>query len=393
VSDFAVKLLTMYTRLLPTPRRTFFLFGPRGTGKTTWLRQRFQGALWFDLLDQSLYLDLLRDPGRFRAEVLAHGTATWVVVDEVQKLPALLDEVHRLTSERGSDYKFALSGSSARKLRRGGANLLAGRAINREFFPLVAKEINYDLNLDEVLRFGMLPKVRSEVDAAVGILEAYAVNYIREEVQQEALVQDIGSFARFLEVAALMNGQVLNVANVARDSAVTRPTVQRYFDVLVDTLIGYRLPAWRAKPRVKMVASPKFYLFDTGVVRALGNRVRVPLSDEERGVLLETYVLHELRAWINQADCGGELFYYRTRGGVEVDFIWRLGDNAVGIEVKSTQRWRPQDARGLRDLLENKVIQRAFGVYRGDRELLEGEVRVLPLIQFVKALQSGQVIG
>lgn len=393
MSDFAVKLLAMYARLLPTPEHSFFLFGPRGTGKTTWMKQRFDGALWFDLLDQRLYFDLLRDPGIFRAQVLARQPATWVVVDEVQKLPALLDEVHRLTSERGSDYKFALSGSSARKLKRGGANLLAGRAINRKFFPLVAEEIKYEFELDDVLRFGMLPKVRSEPESAIGILEAYATNYIQEEIQQEALVRDIGSFARFLEVAALMNGQVMNVANVARDSAVTRPTVQRYFDVLVDTLIGYRLPGWRAKPRVKMVASPKFYLFDTGVVRALANRVRVPLSDEERGVLLETYVLHEVRAWINQADCGGELFYYRTRGGVEVDFIWKLGDFAVGIEVKSTRRWRPQDSRGLRDLLEANVIQRAFGVYRGDRELLDGAFRVLPVMQFVKALQSKDVLG
>ena len=221
----------MYTRRLTLPARSFFLFGPRGTGKTTWLRQMLPKALWFDLLRTQTFLDLSQRPDVFRQQVEAMRRGSWIVVDEVQRAPALLHEVHALISEHGRDYRFALSGSSARKLKRLDVDLLAGRVINRQFFPLTAAELRYDIDPGAVLRLGLLPQVQSDPKYAVDTLDVYVSNYLREEIQQEALVRRLDSFARFLQVAALMNGQVANVAGIARDAAVARPTVQGYFDI------------------------------------------------------------------------------------------------------------------------------------------------------------------
>lgn len=375
------------------PERTFFLFGPRSTGKTTWLRANLGSAAWFDLLDQGLFMELLRDPGLLYRRVAALPQGSWAVIDEVQKLPQLLDEVHRVLSGTGGQVRFALTGSSARKLKRGGANLLAGRAINKKFFPLVGAELNYEFDVDELLTFGNLPPVRVEPDASVSILEAYAANYLKEEIQQEAIVREIGSFTRFLDIAAIMNGQVLNVSNVAREAGVHRATVERYFEVLADTLISVRIPAWQPRAKVKEVAAPKFFFFDCGVVRALSRRVRLPLSDAERGPLLETLILNELRGYMNQEDTGGELHYWRTPTGSEIDFVWSLGDVSVGIEVKAATRWRPQDGRALKEIIGAGKISRGFGVYRGTSEQKDGAVWVFPVKEFMKRLQAGEIIS
>jgi len=382
----------MYTRLLPLPERTFFLFGPRGTGKTTWLRAKLPQATWFDLVRTQELLRLMRDPGLLRQSVEALPKGSWVVIDEVQKVPALLDEVHGLIADHGARYRFALSGSSARKLRRLDVNLLAGRAINRTFFPLTAAELEFRFDVDDVLRFGMLPSVRSEPAHAIDILEAYAANYIKEEIQQEALVKNIDSFTRFLEIAALMNGQVVNTTGISRDAAVARPTVQRYFEVLTDTLIGAWLPAWRPRAKVKEVAHPKFYFFDTGVVRAVLQRLREPLEGAERGHLLETFVLHELRAAISIANIGGTLAYWRTPSGSEVDFVWTRGSKSVGIEVKASTTWRSEFGVSLEEMRADRVVQRAFGVYLGREALKRKNVDVLPLVEFLRRLAAGDVL-
>ncbi len=383
----------MFARRLELPERSFFLFGPRGTGKTTWLRTVLPDALWFDLLRTSTFLELSQHPDTFRQQVDALPRGRWIVVDEVQRLPTLLNEVHAILAERGRAYRFALSGSSARKLKRLDVNLLAGRAINRQCFPLTAAEIGVDLPVDQVLRFGLLPQVRSEPRFALDTLDAYVSNYIREEIQAEALVRRLDAFARFLPVAALLNGQVANVAGVARDAAVARPTVQGYFETLIDTLIGYWLPAWRRRAKVKEVASPKFYLFDPGVARALAGRLREPLDGLERGFLLETWLLHELRAAISYHNCGGDLFYWRTPGGTEVDFVWARGRRAVGIEVKAAPRWRPEFGAALKSLASDGIVHTAFGVYTGTAELRDGPLRVLPLRTFLEALTAGTVLA
>ena len=300
--------------------------------------------------------------------------------------------MHALIAEHGRRYRFALSGSSARKLKRLDVNLLAGRAINRQFFPLTAAEVGFDVPIERVLRFGLLPQMWTEPEFAVDALDAYVSNYLREEVQQEAMVRRLDAFARFLQVAALMNGQVTNVAGLARDAAVARPTVQGYFETLVDTLIGAWLPAWRRRAKVKEVASPKFYLFDPGVARALASRIREPLEGAERGPLLETWVLHELRAAIAVQNLGGELHYWRTPSGSEVDFIWTRGSRAVGIEVKATARWRPADGAALRGLVDAGALRAGFGVYTGTAELKDGPLRVMPLTGFLRRLAAGDIL-
>lgn len=386
-------MLAMFARLLKLPERSFFLFGPRGTGKTTWLRQVLPDALWFDLLRTQTVLELSRSPELFRQQVLARPRGSWVVLDEVQRMPTLLNEVHALISERGRDYRFALLGSSARKLKRLDVNLLAGRAINRQFFPLTAAELNFDFDPDSVLRLGLLPQIRSDPEYALETLDAYVANYLREEIQQEALVKRLDAFARFLQVAALMNGQIVNVAGIARDAAVARPTVQGYFETLTDTLIGFWLPAWQRQAKVKEVAHPKFYLFDAGVVRALAGRLREPLESGERGVLLETWGLHELRAAIAYQNLGGELRYWRTPAGSEVDFIWTRANRAVGIEVKAAPAWRPEFGGPLKGLIADRIVKKGFGVYTGTAELRDGPLWVLPLKRFFKALAEGDVLA
>jgi uncharacterized protein len=383
----------MFTRRQQLPERSFFLLGPRGTGKTTWLRQVLPRALWFDLLRTQTLLELSQQPEKFRQQVEARPAGGWVVVDEVQRLPTLLNEVHALITEHGRAYRFALSGSSARKLKRLDVNLLAGRAINRQFFALTAAELDFDFDTDDVLRFGLLPQICADPDYAMDALEAYVANYLREEIQQEALVKRLDSFARFLQVAALMNGQIVNVAGIARDAAVARPTVQGYFETLTDTLIGFWLPAWQRRAKVKEVASPKFYLFDPGVVRALGGRLREPLDGSERGFLLETWVLHELRAYLAFQNLGGELRYWRTPAGSEVDFVWTRGKRAIGIEVKAAPTWRKEFGGPLKDLLTAGIVTAGFGIYTGTAELKDGPLRVLPLKSFLKALTNGNVLG
>jgi len=347
--------------------------------------------LWFDLLRTQTYLDLARHPESFRQQIEAQPKGSWVVVDEVQRLPSLLNEVQALIAEQGRAYLFALSGSSARKLKRMDANLLAGRVFNRQFFPLTAAELNYDFDPDRILRFGLLPQIQAEPDFALDALDAYVTNYIREEIQQEALVRNLDSFSRFLEIAALMNGQIANVAGLARDAAVARPTIQGYFSTLVDTLIGFWLPAWRKRVKVKEVASPKFYLFDPGVVRSLSGRLREPLDGTERGFLLETWILHELRAAMAIQNTGGQLHYWRTPSGSEVDFVWTRGSHAVGFEVKAATTWRNEFGAALKSLMAAGSLGAGFGVYAGTIELKDGPLRILPVKRFLQELSSGHV--
>ena len=388
-------MLVMFTRRLRLPPRSFLLLGPRGTGKTTWLRRHLPRAQWYNLLLDRELLRLMRDPGAFRREIEALPAGAWVVIDEAQKLPSLLNEVHDALSTAPRRWKFALSGSSARRLRRADVNLLGGRVVMRRMLPLTAAELDPERGVAELLRHGGLPQVRAERTAAgrIDLLQAYGETYLTQEIRAEALVRSLEAFARFLEVAAIANAQITNVASVARDAAVARPTVQGYFEVLTDTLLGAWLPAWRPRAKIKEVAHPKFYLFDCGVARALAHRLREPLDAAERGTLLETLVFHELRAQLAYADVGGELAYYRTPSGTEVDFLWTRAGTAVGIEVKASERWRPEFSRPLNDLHQSGAIRRAFGVYLGDRPLQDGAVRVLPFGAFVRELAGGRVLA
>jgi predicted AAA+ superfamily ATPase len=314
-------------------------------------------------------------------------------VDEVQRLPGLLNEVHDLISRHGDAYKFALSGSSARKLRRLDVNLLAGRVIVRAMFPLVAEELASDFSVDAVLRFGSLPGIYSDEQYRVEKLRAYVHTYLRQEIQQEALVKDLGSFHRFLKIAALMHGQVVNQAAISRDAAVARTTVQRYFETLVDTLVGYLLPAWQPKAKVREHGKPKFYFFDPGVVRAISDVVDEPLAAVEAGALLEGFILHELRAAIAYQGLGGEISYWSTPGSKEIDFVWVKGPRRVAIEVKNSRQWRAEYAKTINEFLDAGTITRGFVVYRGKERYRSGKVDVLPVEDFLSMIYKDPSLG
>lgn len=383
----------MYPRRLDLPHKSFFLFGPRGTGKSVWLEQRLGHAdLKIDLLKSGEYLRYRRDPSLLAQEVAALGNRpVWVVIDEVQKLPELLDEVQALLFDDRYDCRFALSGSSARKLKRSEANMLAGRALLKRMFPLSLLELGEDFRLQGALRFGQLPlSVTSATRAEkIDFLDAYVETYLKEEIQQEALVRNLDGFYRFLAVAGLMNGQVLNIANIARDVGVARSTVQGYFGILEDTLLGWRLPAYRNRAKVKEVAHPKFYLFDCGVQRALAGLHRDQPSAAETGVLFETFILNEFRALNAWRSHGGQFFYWRTESGNEVDLVWKRGKQAVGFEIKSSVAWKAGFHKGLNALMQSGDIQHAYGVYRGSRILKAGDVTVLPYAKAVEMVWEG----
>ena len=380
-------MLAMFTRLATIPNRSFFLLGPRATGKTTWLRDNFKNATWYNLLHGEELLRLSRSPHSFRLEVEKLPEDSWVVVDEVQKLPELLTEVHDLISRK--QCRFVLSGSSARKLRRSGADLLAGRAVTRDFFPLVSAELSETFQLSHALQYGMLPDVWNDPRDAADILSAYADTYLRQEILQEGLVKNLPSFSRFLQVAALMNGQVLNVSSIAKDAQVARQTVQNFFDILVDTLIGVRLPAFRPQLKVREQAHPKFYLFDCGVARALAGNLRDPLEDLQKGFLLETLLLNELRSYLAYSHVGGELSYWRS-GQREVDFVLSRGKKRISIEVKATTRWRSEFSGPSIELLETKTVSSAYAVYLGERAFDDRGLQVHPFSEFVNALFQGK---
>ena len=372
----------MYSRLLELPEKSFFLFGPRGTGKSVWLEQRLgHAALSVDLLKSSEYLRYRRDPSLFTREVAAlRDECPWIIIDGVQKLPELLDEVHALLFESRNRCRFALSGSSARKLKRSHANMLAGRALMKRMFPLSMLEIGEDFSLQDALRYGQMPLSVSSTTRAekVEFLDAYVETYLREEIQQEAFVRNLDSFYRFLTVVGVVSGQILNIANIARDVGTARSTVQGYFSILEDTLLGWYLPAYRNKAKVKEIAHSKFYLFDCGVQRALVGLHRDEPSGVETGNLFETFLLNEFRAINAWRSYGGRFFYWRTESGNEVDLVWKRGEYAVGFEIKSSESWKGTFNKGLNVLMESGDIQRAVGIYRGRRILKMGEVTVLP---------------
>ncbi len=381
----------MYPRSLPLPPDSFFLFGPRSTGKTTWLRSNLTNATWFDLLLDRDFLDLSAEPDRL-IDLVEATDGGWIVIDEVQKLPKLLNSVHHLLTKHPGVYKFALSGSSARKLRRLDANLLAGRVVERRFFPMTSRELGSGFQLDSALTTGLLPLVYSEPNLAEDRLTAYVHTYLQQEIRQESLVRDFPSFSRFLRVASLLNGHTINYTNVGRDAGVKRKIVEKYFSILVDTLIATWLPAWQAKATMKEVAKPKFYFFDCGVARACANRLGASLSVEEQGFLLETLILHEIRAYLSYSGKRGELSYWKSGSGNEVDLIWSHGDKHIGFEIKSSTNWKSTYERGLKTLLSRQKLHKAYGLYRGMRPLRSAGIDIFPIQMFLQRLCDGEIL-
>lgn len=372
----------MYPRILKAPgEKSFFLFGPRGTGKTAWVRSQLPDALYLDLLESETYARLLARPDRL--ESYAVDDAQWVVIDEVQRVPALLDEVHRLIEARR--LRFALTGSSARKLKRGGTNLLAGRALTRFMHPFTAGELGEDFRLDHAMDFGCLPATWVESDPR-GFLTSYVTTYLKEEVQQEGLTRNLGAFSRFLEAASFSQASPLNISEVARECAVERKVVTNYFTILEDLLLAIRLPVFTRKAKRKLIAHPKFFFFDVGVFRAVRPRGPLDSAEEIGGAALETLVLQHLRALNNGMDLGYAISYWRTPAGTEVDFVLYGEHGLHAIEVKRSRTLRSRDLTGLRTFREDYPMARCLVLYGGDRRMREGEVDVWPIEDGLRSL-------
>ena len=363
-----------------------FLWGPRKTGKTTLLKMRYGQARWYDLLDTGLQTELILRPHLLREQILAE-TPELVVIDEIQKVPALLDEVHWLLENTST--RFILCGSSARQLRHGAANLLAGRAWRHELFPLTTAEIA-DFDLDRALLHGTLPVHYLEDDPRRS-LKAYVFEYLQEEIIHEALVRNVPSFARFLENVALTHGRLLNYANLAREAGVTAKTVRAYYQILTDTLIGHALEPWTRRKKRRLIETAKYYLFDVGVANHLAGIEQLVPGTDTYGRAFEHFLLEQVRAWLAYRERDLPLYFWRTSTGFEVDLI--VGDMHRAIEFKASSRIGQRDLRGLRALMEDQPVGQALLVCREDtpRRTSDG-IDILPWAEFCRRLWNDELV-
>ena len=385
-------------RDIQKPSTSFFLFGPRGVGKSTWLKQNFKHALMINLLEYDTYLKYLRNPSYLRDVTRVLKAGDWVIIDEIQKIPSLLDEVHNLIENK--KLKFILSGSSARKIKRLGGNLLAGRAITRYLSGFSAKEIPKS-SVQDLLEFGSLPLVVLQKKIRKDVLRAYVTTYLKEEIQEESLVRNIQPFSRFLEVAALFNGEQVNKSNIAREAEISRSNIETYFSILEDTLVGYFLPAFKLYAKVREQSHPKFYWFDTGVARAVANLLSNPPEKTWLGKALETFIFHEIRVHNHNSGKHNRIGFYRLQSGIEIDFVIELSRKTTSkkgqvtlLEVKNSPKWDWRWTKGMLSVKkDSKSIQvkNMFGIYRGKDILLKDKVTVLPVDVFLKKLHKGQI--
>lgn len=363
-----------------------FFWGPRQVGKSTLLRERFPQALYYDLLSSGEFRRLASNPGILREECLATGWTRGkqphpIIVDEIQKLPELLDEVQNLISRDG--LHFILTGSSPRKLMRGGGNLLGGRAVRQELYPLTSAEIP-DFSLERALNHGLLPPHYLATNATK-LLHAYVGMYLREEILAEALTRNLPAFQRFLEVAAFSNGQIVNHASIARDVGVSAPTVRGYFEILTDTLVGCWVPAWRKRAKRRVIEAPRFYYFDVGLVNELAKRGKLIPGSAEFGLAFEHFIFMELRAHSSYLGNDYPISYWRTASGLEIDFV--LGDNDIAIDVKSSENPTSDHLKGLRAFAEEHHPKRSVLICRAPRARRTSDgIEILPWQEFLKSL-------
>jgi len=374
---------------LPEPgTETFFLWGPRQTGKSTLLRSAYPDAVWVDLLKADEFRRYVEQPERLRQELEQRGGRPFVVVDEVQKVPALLDEIHWLHENRG--LRFALCGSSARKVRRGQANLLGGRAIRFHLHGLTSGELGSDWDMVRMLNHGTLPRIYL-ADRPGRLLRAYVGDYLKEEVAAEGLVRRLPVFSRFLDVAALSDAELVNYSTIARDCGVSSQTIKSYFDVLVDTHLGRWLPAWRKRPKRRTSASPKFYFSDVGVANVLARRGRLEPGSALFGKAFENWCHHELCAYNEYSETFAELSHWRLSSGIEVDFV--VGPMELAVEAKATRKVTADHLKGLRQLaVDYPGVRRRLVVCLEARpRRTEDGIEILPAAAFSEELWSGEL--
>lgn len=360
---------------------SFFLFGPRGTGKTTWVRAHYPEAVYIDLLNSEIRDQLTAHPQQL-VNFISKSNQKWVIIDEIQFVPALLNEVHRLIF--GQKQKFILTGSSARTLRRKGVNLLGGRAETRMFHPLTAVELGSRFDLLKSLQNGQLPLAYLRKNPKA-YLKSF-IHYLKNEVKQEGLTRNIGGFSRFLETASFSQGGVLNYTEIAREASIDRMVVMSYFDILEDLLVGVRLPVFTKKAKRRLISHNKFFYFDVGVYRTIRPKGLLDTTDTIPGAALETLVLQDLRAINDALDLGYEIFFWRTANEEEVDFVLYGEHGLIAIEVKSSTRISSDMFRGLKLFKSDYPVSKCYLVYGGDRKEYRGDIEVVGATEFLKNL-------
>ena len=383
----------MFDRSLVLPQpgsETFFLWGPRQAGKSTLLRGCYPDGYWVDLLKSEVFRRYLDHPEYLRQELAASATLAGrqTVIDEVQKVPALLDEVHWLIENRG--LHFALCGSSARKVRRGAANLLGGRAVRYELRGLTAGELGAAFDLSRMLNHGYLPRIYQAARPR-RLLDAYIADYLREEIAAEGLVRNLPAFSGFLDAAALSDGEMVNFSNIARECGVSSPTAKAYFEILNDTLLGRWLTAYRRRRKRRVIGAPKFYFADVGVVNRLIRRGELTPGSPLYGKAFENWVFHELSAGIEYQEWDLELTYWRLPSGIEVDFV--LGDMEVAVEAKASARITRDHLRGLRTLVEEHpgVRRRIVVCLEPRARRTDDGIDILPAADFIRRVWHGTI--
>ena len=371
----------MYTRSLKQQRKnSFFLLGPRGTGKSTWLKHCLKQAKVINLLDESLYQSFLENISLFYNTLKILKPGSWVVVDEIQRLPNLLNEVHRLIEDK--KLKFALTGSSARKLRSSGVNLLAGRANRYFMYPFTPKELGDHFKLNQALSYGTMPLIQMQKDKKSS-LNSYVQMYLKEEIKAEALVRNLSGFARFLPVMALYHGQIINISATARDAGVSRTTVNGFIEILEDTLLLNKVSAYEAKLRVRERKHPKIYWIDPGILRAAKKQLG-SVTIEERGSLFEGYIYMCLKMKMEYEGAFDEITYWSsgTSENIEVDFLLKNGREFTAIEVKTTKKVRKEDLKGLKAISDLKGVKRKIFVYLGSFQMEKDGIEIMPFPVF-----------
>lgn len=364
---------------------SLFLWGARQVGKSTLVKTLFPDAVVYDLLKSDEFERLTRRPALLREELDTRGPGTVVIVDEVQKIPQLLDEIHWLIENRG--IRFILCGSSARKLKRVGTNLLGGRALTYTLHPLVSAEIP-DFDLIRAVNNGMIPR-HYMIANPKKRLQSYIGTYLKEEIQDEAVVRQLSSFNRFLEIAAQTDGEIVNYTNIASDCGVSAPTVKEYFTILQQTLIGRMVPSFSQSKKRRAVAAPRFYYFDIGIVNYLLHRSALEPGSADFGHAFEHFIIQEIAAWLDYNDCPDALSYWRTAGGYEVDAI--LGEAKVAIEIKSTDEVQSRHTKGLKAFLEDFPEARPIIVSRDRHPRTLNGIEILPVLDFLRMLWNGEI--
>lgn len=379
-----------YLKLPKTPQRSFFLWGPRQTGKTNLLKTTYPNSLRIDLLKSDSFARYAQKPHLLREELSATpNVITPVIIDEVQKVPSLLDEVHWLIEEKG--LVFALCGSSARKLKRGQANLLGGRAQRFVLHGLVSAEIGDTVDALRIMNHGFLPSYYLDTDP-IPAIRSYVADYLKEEIAEEGLVRNFPSFGRFLEVAAICDTEIINFSNIASDCGVSAPTARAYFQILEDTLLASFLPAYTRRIKRKVIHAPKFYFADVGVTNVLAKRGPIVWGSPSVGHAFESWIHHELRAYLDYTQKDISMSYWRLAADHEVDFI--LGDMKIAIEAKASDSIGNKHTKGLRELKRDfpTVKRRLVVCNEPRRRLTDDGIEILPFSEFLHELWSDQIV-